>query len=295
MELDFKCPKRNRLRTVICISEKSDTGGLMALAHYLLTPKYEVEGIIITGGNGKKENSKIVRLLEILKIHGEYPVVGGAERKIDEHERFVESEGADFICEQLKKEDERPLYVSVLGELTDAASAYSLLPEKCNKMHIIWAGGAPWPGGGREEFLERDINAANILLGSDVPFWQIPRDTYQRLCISSAELQARILPFGKLGKYLAVNAMEEIRNRKDYSDALILPGEAVFGALFNPFDHSYECCPAPRVNHQMYYIHNQYRRPVRVYYFLDSRMILEDFYSKLAVLYGKEERYGEPL
>lgn len=279
MELDFKCPKKNRLRTVLCMPAEPDAGALIALAHHLLTPKFEVEGIVLEGG-AKQAGQKTERLLKLLGDRGRCPVFCGASSVED-----TESEGTAFIRSCCKAGS--PLYVNVLGGLTAAAAAYAGAPEACSGMTVIWAGGAAWPGGGPEKFMAQDIDAANELWNAGIPFWQIPRDTYQRISVSGAELEQRIRPYGELGAYLAECAKEEIVQRGTYTDALVLPQEAVFGALFNPFDHSYECRPAPRINHEMYYVHNQHRKPLRVYYFLDSRMILEDFYAKLAILYGE--------
>lgn len=280
MELDFKCPERNRLRTVLCMPAEPDAGALMALTHHLLTPKFEVEGIVIEGGK-KEMGQKTEQVLKLLGDHGRCPVYFGASSVKEDKD----SEGSAFIRSCCKTES--PLYVNVLGGLTTAAAAYVGEPEQCPGMTVIWAGGAPWPGGGPEKFMAQDIDAANELWGAGIPFWQIPRDTYQRICISGAELERRIQPHGALGAYLAECAKEEITRRGTYTDALILPQEAVFAALFNPFDHSYECRPAPRINHEMYYVHNQHRKPIRVYYFLDSRMILEDLFAKLEILYGE--------
>lgn len=287
MKLDYKCPDQNKLRVILCISANPTAGGLLTLAHHLLTPKFKVEGIVLQDCKDK-ENNGVADLLEVMELNGRYPVFAGTSSKLEDVYVPLESEGAEFIISECGKHDDRMLHVNVLGKLTDVASAYLKKPKTCRNMNVIWAGGAPWPCGGPEEILEQDINAANVLMASDVKFWQIPRNAYQQMKVSGAEIQARMQPYGALGGHLASKVCEEIMARGDFMDTLVLPGESVYGALFNPFDHSYECLPAPKINHQMYYVRNQYRHPVRVYYFMDSRMILEDLYTKLAVLSREE-------
>lgn len=289
MALDFRCPKENRLRTVLCMPADAKAGDLIALAHYLLTPKFEIEGIVINGSKNKEDNSAL-RMLKALEAYVNCPVVFDSQSALENGEENKAVEAVDFIIRQCRLNDERPLYISVMGALTTVAAAYLKAPEIVRYITVIWAGGAPWRGGGYEENLNKDILAAEILFASDADLWQIPRDTYGRICISGAEIQQKIAPFGQAGNLISECAVREIQKRNDYTDMLILPGEAVFGALFNPFDHAYEWLPAPKINHQMYYIHHQKRCAVRVYYFLDSRMILEDLYSKLAVLFGEGGR-----
>ena len=47
-----------------------------------------------------------------------------------------------------------------------------------------------------------DINAANVVLSSSMPLWQVPTGTYKQFAVSLAELQLRVRPCGKIGRYL---------------------------------------------------------------------------------------------
>lgn len=51
---------------------------------------------------------------------------------------------------------------------------------------------------------------------------------------------------------------------------------------------NYDWIPAPMFSKEMYYIHGQNNRPIRVYHTLDSRFTLEDFYAKLAINFGNK-------
>jgi hypothetical protein len=55
------------------------------------------------------------------------------------------------------------------------------------------------------------------------------------------------------------------------------------------YEHPYrfDWIPAPKVSPEMMYIHGQKNRPIRVYNYVDSRFILEDFYAKLEMFNEK--------
>lgn len=274
--LDYICPRKNKYRTVIVVAKRCGIEDKIALAHQLMSPKFEVEGIVAYGEGDKSE---LERFLDMMLLDG-YEVIDGANGE----DRA--SEGAEFIARRALADDERPLYVASYGSLTDAAQSVRMHPETEDAITVVWCGGAAWPCGGYERHLAEDVDAANYLMNSRVKLWQLPDKAYGQIKITAAEAISRLGAFGKQGAYIAEEVVKKIESSGGF--CLEIPAEAVVGAMINPFDHSYDCLPAPRINHQMYYVRNRYLRPVRVYYFIDSRMMLEDFYSKMAVLYGNK-------
>lgn len=133
--------------------------------------------------------------------------------------------------------------------------------------------------------LSQDIPAANELFRSQVPLWILPADTYGNLRISRDEFALKAADWGEVGRLLWREARDYFERTEQCS--MVFPGEAVVGAMINIFDHSYQYIPAPRINRDMFFIHNECNPPVRVYHFLDNRMILEDLFCKLELLYGK--------
>ena len=59
-----------------------------------------------------------------------------------------------------------------------------------------------YPNGGDEFNLGNDINAANVVMKSTIPLWQVPRPTYMKMRVSLAELEYRVRPCGEIGRYL---------------------------------------------------------------------------------------------
>lgn len=274
MTLDYICPRKNKYRTVIVLNKECEIEDKIALVHQLLSPKFEVEGIV---AYGRGNSSKLKEFLEFMKLD-HYRVLEGNEGQGEL------SAGAEFIAQRAAVDDERPLYLAAYGALTDIAQAIKIYPKAEEMMTIVWCGGAAWPCGGYESHLAEDIKAANYVMGSQTRLWQLPDQLYGQIKLTAAEAINRLSAFGAQGKYIAEEIVKRIRNNNCF--CLEIPAEAVVGAMINPFDHSYECMPAPHINHQMYYVRNQYRRPVRVYNFIDSRMLLEDFYSKISLLYS---------
>lgn len=181
------------------------------------------------------------------------------------------------------KEDDRPLYIAVLGPLTDVAAALLEEPAIAKKnVTVIWIGGSYLPSGGWEYNLKNDINSANVVLKSDVRLWQVPRNVYRMMPVSFAELYDKVYPCGELGKYLVENVVafnnagvERPKEHRGLGDS-----PAIGIILFNDCGEG-KCRPAPVFDEQMNDVHTGSYRPIRVYKSIDSRFILEDLFAKL--------------
>ncbi len=238
------------------------------------------------GGDGERE--KIKALMKLLRKWDICPLIQGSPGSFEERtEQSVsgrETPGSAFLLERIKTEDKRPLHICVLGRLTDVALAHLAYPGMSENSVIVWSGSSGWSVGGFEENLSRDILAANELFRSQVPVWILPADTYGNLRISRDEFAVKSSGWGEAGVFLRREAGDYFGRTGVCS--IVFPGEAVVGAMINIFDHSYRYIPAPRINRDMFFIHNECNPPVRVYHFLDNRMILEDLFCKLELLYG---------
>ena len=156
-------------------------------------------------------------------------------------------------------------------------------------MTVVWIGGGPYPSGGFEFNLLQDIHAANVVFGSDLPLWQIPENVYKAMEVSLAELQYRVAPCGDIGKYL-FEQMVDFNNRMTayvpwpHGESWGLGDQGTVTVLLEENNRgNWDWIPAPQFSKEMYYIHKQENRPIRVYHTLDSRFTLEDFYCKLAL------------
>lgn len=299
----FDVPEKKKIRLIVNTDCKNEADDQFALAHHFMTPKFMVKGVVACHFEAKpdegrdesmkKSYDEILKIMDLMGISGCCPVLKGAEYAMPDEKTPVPSEGADFIIREAMKDAPAPLYVAFQGALTDLAAAYLKEPRIAGRMTAIWIGGGKWPVGGPEFNLWQDIAAANVVFGSKLPLWQIPEDVYKLVRVTLAELQLRVRPYGKIGEYL-FRQMVEFNDR--YGEQMIWPHGESWGlgdqgtvsVLVEEHRHDWRLEPAPLFSKEMFYIHNQNNRPIRVYHNIDACMTLEDFYSKLALNFPKE-------
>lgn len=300
----FQVPEKKKIRMLIYTDCKNEADDQYALVHHLLTPKFIVKGIIGahfnikpqewgTGNTAKASCDEIYKVLELMGLEGKYPVYQGAETPLKDVHTPIESAGARAIIEEAMREDERPLYIACQGSITDLASAILLEPKICKRMTAVWVGGGQYPKGHWEFNMANDVCAANVLFSSDMPVWQIPLNVCKQTSVSLAELQNRVEPCGKIGKYL-FEQMIDYNNR--HGEEENWPGGEMWGlgdqgtiAVFfiehdklDDFDH----IEAPYINEKMEYEFTGKNRKIKVFHTLNARLTMEDFYAKLAIQFG---------
>lgn len=296
----FTVPEKRRVRVIVHTDCKNEADDQFALAHHLMTPKFDVRGIV-AGHFGRTDRfaprtsveasyDEINLVLDLMGLSGKYPVYMGADGPMPDEGTAIDSPGARFIVEEAMREDPRPLYVCMLGAITDLACAYLLEPRIAQKLTAIWIGGGEWPSGGPEFNCGGDIDGANVILSSAMPLWQVPRDVYKQMAVSLAELQLRVLPYGKIGEYLFRqmvefnDAMGENGRDWPHGESWGLGDQATVTLLLEEAQSkNYEWRIAPRVNRDGSYTHGLSNRPIRVYHSLNTRLTMEDFYAKLAL------------
>lgn len=299
----FTCPEQKKIRLIIDTDAKNEADDQFAIVHHLLSQKVIIKGMI--GAHFEKRHDmgqeksmemsydELNKILDLMDLTGKYPVLKGAAHAMPNRMTPVMSEGAEFIIEEAMKEDERPLYAVFLGAITDLASAYLAEPRIAERLHVVWIGGGQWPCGGFEFNLMQDINAANVVFSSNLSMWQVPIDVYKQVKITLAELQVKVAPYGKIGRYLFEQMVEfnnEWAENKGFpeGEAWVLGDQPTVSVLLDSHECAYDYKPAPFVTDEMFYVHGQNNRPIRVYKYVDTRMTMEDFYAKLKINYGNE-------
>lgn len=302
----FTVPKEKRVRVIVHTDCKNEADDQYALAHILMTPQFDVEGIIAGHFYSKQKAGsdtttvdmsydEITKILNLMDLTSEYPVYRGSAEPLADETHAKDSEGAQFIIDEALRSSEEPLYIIVQGALTDLASAILEDPSITEYMTCIWIGGDAYPDGGEEFNLAQDVQAANVVFASDMPVWQIPADVYQDFAVSFSELQVRVQPYGDIGNYLFEETIElsdaNARNQKwPQGESWILGDQAGIAALMASPDRAdlYEEMEAPQFDPDtMQYITGTGSRDIRVYQELDVRETLEDFYCKLQINYAR--------
>jgi len=298
----FTVPSENRIRMIVDTDAANEADDQFAIMHHLLTPTFDIRGIIAThferkpgnaGVTMEKSYEEIQKVLRLAQID-DVPVYRGCTHPLTSVQDAPDSEGADFIIEEAMKTDDRPLYIAVQGAATNVAAALNKAPEIGERMTVLWNGGGSYPDGGWEFNLLQDIDACRALLKSKACVWQSNIDVYSRYEISMAELASRIRPCGKIGAYLFEQLLEE--NEIEYNIPLpeFRRGEnwslgdntTIAMLMENQATGHWYMRKAPKINDDMTYSEDPEGKEIRVFTDLDYRMSLEDFYAKMALAYG---------
>jgi purine nucleosidase len=300
MNYAFKVPEQKKIRVIINTDAKNEADDQFAIVHHLLTPKFKVKGIIAAHFDTRPDQGKeksmdmsyqeIKKVLSLMGEEGNYKVFKGATQALKDEKTTMMSEGAEFIIDEALSNDKTPLYVVFLGALTDLAAAYLTEPKIAEKLTAVWIGGGAWPVGNFEFNLWMDVNAANVVFKSGIPLWQVPQNVYGTLRTSLAELQCKVRPYGEIGNYLFQQMVDyNIENADGWpnGESWALGDSATVSVLLGQPD--YEWKPAPIFSKEMFYIHGQNNRAIRVYKNVEERFTLEDFYCKLEINYPKKE------
>lgn len=298
-----------RARVIIDNDFGGDPDGLFQLAHHLLSPSVEVRGIIgshhhrrgFYGYPGTADHAveMVNRLLAVMESSGRIPVIKGADRPMPDANTPVASDAVRFIVQEALREDTRaPLYLVCGAGLTDAASAWLTEPKIGGRLRLIWIGGPEYPGAqappgaaDMEYNLSIDLNAAKAVFnGSNLPLWQVPRSTYRQALVSHAELKHRMPMDRALPRFLMERLEDLFRRAKGSLGEAYALGDSPL-VLLTALQSSWEADPsssgfmevvAPRINDQGGYADNPGGRRIRVYTDIDTRLMFEDFYAKMA-------------
>ena len=140
----------------------SDIGGTdpddnQSLAHLMMySDRFELEGLVSSPSFGDGSTKEMFRMIDVyeqdyptLKQHADM-MAPDALRRLVKQGRMSEmpacgygepTEGSEWIVQQARKNDPRPLYVLVWGCLEDVAQALHDAPDIASKIRVYWIGG----------------------------------------------------------------------------------------------------------------------------------------------------------
>lgn len=299
-DYSFDVPKEKIIRLITNTDAKNEADDQFAVVQALLSPRFENVGFIAAHFGQQRCMDSMMQsyreletIFELMGFPGEGMIYRGAENAMQDKQTPVESEGADLIIREAMKEDDRPLYVIFLGTLTDLASAYLMEPRIAKRLTAIWIGGGRYPNGGAEFNLGNDVNAANVVFSSPIELWQVPKNVYEMMPVSLAELEMKVASCGKIGKYLLHQLNEHAHEESPRKSAFrtgetwVLGDNPAVGLLLYEHRLEFDWIPAPLITSDMTYVQTCLNRPIRVYKTIDSRLILEDLFAKLALFAQK--------
>ncbi|MEX3073620.1 nucleoside hydrolase [Vibrio alginolyticus] len=305
----FSVLEKKQVRVLISADAKNEADDDFAIVHTLLTPSFKVEGILsahysrsapyfgrdadATSTESMKEIERVLKHMD-MKV----PLALGSQKSLEDQAKQDTSPAAQMIVDEANKDSDLPLYVFVMGPITDVALAYQADPSIADKMTVMWIGGSPYPAGGVEYNMFNDPEAAQVVFDSEIPLWQIPHNVYMTMRSSMAELQHKVKPHGAIGQYL----WDQMVEFNDYisgqledpswpkSEVWVLGDNPLISLLLATEVYDYTMQPAPLLEKgTMNYLENPKKpREVRVYHSADARFAMEDFFSKLALFNEKK-------
>lgn len=240
-------PPEGRLRVVIDTDARNEVDDHYALALALGFPeRFSIEGIV-AAHFGKEEHldpslADVKKVLSLAGKEGQIPVARGVG-PLKENQPAPTSDGIDLILRRARAATpEDPLWLILLGPVTDAVAALERDPSIADRLIVFWHGRSKWP----QEC--RNFNATNDPVATRRAFEQPSRfvlfDTGAQLTIPMEETERRYVPLGPLGKHL-----HEYRKRNAH---FMAPTKGMFdlgdiAAFIDPSCAPWEKTAAPSV------------------------------------------------
>ena len=292
-------PPAARIRLIVDTDAKNEADDQFAIMHHLLTPMFDVEGIVAAhfeqkagyaGHSMEDSYREIEKLLSLAQID-DVPFFRGCPSPLRSVQDAPDSEGARFIIRQARLPGK--LYIAVQGAMTNVAAALNAAPDIAGNVVVLWNGGGPYPAGRPEFNVMQDPDAVRAVLASPAEVWQTDQSVYCTLEVTLAELKRQVYPCGALGRYLYEQLEEE--NHREYNPNFLLRsgenwvlGDNTTAAvlLMNRYRGNWRMERAPRLKEDLTYGPNPQGKLLRVYGSIDVRLTLEDFYAKLSLAYG---------
>ena len=300
--MGIKLPMEKQVRVIVSSDVRNEADDQFAVAHHLLTPMFDVRAVVAAHYESKAPGTRTTmeksyqELLKLMESSGidDVPALRGCDAPLSSEADAPECEGVDFIIQEAMREDNRPLYIAVQGALTDVAAALNCCPEIGEKLTVIWIGGQGYPDGGPEFNLLQDVAAARVVFASKAEVWQLPVGVYGTVEVTMAELAHKVRPCGALGRYLYDEIEDynlhndepwDLRRGENWSLGDSPTIAALLQCLWRGNFHQ-EC--APYIQDDMTYRPDPNGKPIRVYDYVDVRVLLEDFFAKLALCYRND-------
>ena len=155
-------------------------------------------------------------------------------------------------------------------------------------------------GAQRTEYnLGIDLKAAQVVFNqSEIPIWQIPRDAYRQALVTHAELRNRMKDDGKLAAFLLGRLWDLLKRANNSLGETYVLGDSPLVLLTSlqspweadPSSSRYTNIPAPKITNLGLYERDSKGRQIRVYTNLDTRVMFEDFYAKVAAFDNRVEK-----
>lgn len=216
---------KGKIDVVLDTDAYNEIDDQFAIAYMLTYPeKLNIKGITTAPFLNEKSTSpadgmeksyeEILKLLKLARKEDLSEIVykGSLDYLADE-KTPQDSPAASFMAKLADEySPEHPLYIAAIGAITNVASAFLMNPKMAENCVVVWLGGnalsSPWAA---SEFnMMQDIAAARVIIGSGVPFVQLPcMGVVDHFATGRWELEHFLVGRGPLCDYLAKNTIQE--------------------------------------------------------------------------------------
>jgi hypothetical protein len=301
------------VRVVIDNDFAGDPDDLFQVAHHVMSPGVEVRGIIAShlrpgdafgpgDDSAEAAERRLRELFDVMGLDAGDVIRRGAKHGLVDASTPQDSPGARVLIAEAMRDDPRPLYVCCGGGLTEVASAWLIEPRIAERLTVVWIGGpehagltSPWPPIANPEYnLAIDLTAGQVVFGSDLPLWVVPRNAYRQCLVSAVELQQRVAGSGALGAFLHEALLTVARDAwargAGVAETYALGDQplVLLTALQSFYDRdtsssAFALVPAPELDDAGGLVGRPDGRPIRVYTHVDTRLMFEDMFGKFEV------------
>ena len=289
-------PPISKVRMVLDTDTYNEVDDQFALAYaYLSKEKIELEAVYAAPFHNKrsvgpadgmeKSYQEILRLLKMLGKSSDGFAFRGSDQYLKDIAAPVRSEAAlDLVKKAIVSTPENPLYVVVVGCITNIASAILIEPKIIENIVVVWLGGnaLEWPH--QKEFnLKQDVLAAQVVLNSGVPFVIMPcRPVVSHFHTTIPELKYYMEGKNKLSDYLYNIVLEYSGNREAWSK--VIWDVTAVAWIVNPEWISTVIVHSPILTDQVTYSIDRNRHFIRMANELNRDAIFKDLFSKLTAI-----------
>lgn len=311
-----------RARVIIDNDLSGDPDGLVQLAHHLLSPSVDIRLVIgsqLRAGDSWDSSSNtadraVLQAVDVARRcgRGDVTILAGSNTSLTDAAVPIRNQAAlGIVAEAMRNDTDLPLFVACGAGLTAIASAWLIEPRIAERLTLVWIGGheheglaEPPPGGADQEYnLGIDPIAGRVVFNdSNLNLWQVPRDAYRTNIASRSELIVRMAEQSDLGRHLFEALAAVVAKVSDFEVSLgetYVLGDSplvLLTALWTSFEpgpasSTFVTIPCPRIAESGLYEPRPDGRPLRVFRYIDNRLMFEDLYAKLAI----HGRAGAPI
>ena len=282
----------NRVRVILNTDAKNEADDQYAIVHAILTPLFELHGIIPAHfgdrrgpGSLQASHEEVLKLLDLMDLKGHIPVHPGAATMLPDEKTPVPSEGSALIIKEALKEDPRP-FMSLFSALSLTWLRRSWKTRPSLSATCGSSGSAARIG------LSAVGNTTSGMI-SLRPMWssdqksncgKSPARSTNEWPSATLNWSRKFTIKGPLASTWWINWWNGTNNyhTRGPIEHRSLGDSPAVGVMMYPECGWSDWRPAPEFNAQMNYVHTGQNRPIRFYHAIDQRFILEDFFAKLA-------------